>query len=112
MLLCGIIDQLDRSTNPLSYFICQATEKDQSSDTAAMRGLIYMLLDHYLLLMPKLRVEYDKKGKKLFDSPNTSLLLDGVLTDMLQDPILEDAVFIIDALDECKTGPSNLVKPI
>ncbi|RSM14975.1 hypothetical protein CEP52_001015 [Fusarium oligoseptatum] len=112
MLLCGIIDQLDRSTNPLSYFFCQATEKDQSSDTAAMRGLIYTILDHYPLLMPKLRVEYDKKGKKLFDSPNTSLLLDGVLTDMLQDPILEDAVFIIDALDECKTGRSNLVKLI
>ncbi|RSM00761.1 hypothetical protein CDV31_011686 [Fusarium ambrosium] len=77
-----------------------------------MRGLIYMLLDHYLFLMPKLRVEYDKKGKKLFDSPNTSLLLDVVLTDMLQDPILEDEVFIIHALDECKTGRSNLVKLI
>ncbi|KAJ4323907.1 hypothetical protein N0V84_004131 [Fusarium piperis] len=112
MLICGIIDQLDKSTDPLSYFFCQATEKDQSSDTAVMRGLIYMILDHYPSLMAKLRVEYDKKKKKLFDSPNTSLLLDDVLTDMLQDPILKDAVFIIDALDECKMGRSNLVKLI
>ncbi|KAM5343573.1 hypothetical protein ACJ41O_012110 [Fusarium nematophilum] len=108
MLICGIIDQLDKSTDPLSYFFCQATEKDQSSDTAVMRGLIYMILDHYPSLMSKLRVEYDKKKKKLFESPNTSLLLDEVLTDMLQDPILEDAVFIVDALDECKAGRSTL----
>ncbi|UPK95561.1 hypothetical protein LCI18_006496 [Fusarium solani-melongenae] len=112
MLICGIIDQLDRSTDPLSYFFCQATEKDQSSDTAVMRGLIYMILDHYPSLMSKLRVEYDKKKKKLFEGPNTSLLLDKVLTEMLQDPILKDAIFIIDALDECKMGRSNLVKLI
>ncbi|KAH7254734.1 hypothetical protein B0J15DRAFT_559062 [Fusarium solani] len=112
MLICGIIDQLDRSTDPLSYFFCQATEKDQSGDTAVMRGLIYMILDHYPSLMSKLRVEYDKKKKKLFEGPNTSLLLDKVLTEMLQDPILKDAIFIIDALDECKTGRSNLVKLI
>ncbi|KAJ4248634.1 hypothetical protein NW757_008283 [Fusarium falciforme] len=112
MLIYGIIDQLDRSTDPLSYFFCQATEKDQSSDTAVMRGLIYMILDHYPSLMSKLRVEYDKKKKKLFEGPNTSLLLDKVLTEMLQDPILKDAIFIIDALDECKTGRSNLVKLI
>ncbi|KAJ4171309.1 hypothetical protein NW754_013078 [Fusarium falciforme] len=99
-------------TDPLSYFFCQATEKDQSSDTAVMRGLIYMILDHYPSLMSKLRVEYDKKKKKLFEGPNTSLLLDKVLTEMLQDPILKDAIFIIDALDECKTGRSNLVKLI
>ncbi|KAI8653377.1 NACHT domain-containing protein [Fusarium keratoplasticum] len=112
MLICGIIDHLDRSTDPLSYFFCQATEKDQSSDTAVMRGLIYMILDHYPSLMSKLRVEYDKKKKKLFEGPNTNLLLEKVLTEILQDPILQDAIFIIDALDECKTGRSNLVKLI
>ncbi|KAI8654066.1 NACHT domain-containing protein [Fusarium sp. Ph1] len=112
MLICGIVDELDRSTDPLSYFFCQATEKDQSSDTAVMRGLIYMILDHYPSLMSTLRVEYDKKKKKLFEGSNTSLLLDKVLTEMLQDPILKDVIFIIGALDECKTGRSHLVKLI
>ncbi|KAL2673907.1 hypothetical protein Neosp_012352 [[Neocosmospora] mangrovei] len=112
MLLCGIIDQLDRSTDPLSYFFCMATEKHQSSDTDVMRGLIYTILDHYPSLMPKLRAEYDKTQGKLFEMSNVNLNLQNVLTDMLKDPILEDAVFVIDSLDECITDRPALTKLI
>ncbi|KAM0430099.1 hypothetical protein ACHAPT_006105 [Fusarium lateritium] len=109
MLVCGIIDDLEKAMTPLSYFLCQATEEDQSSDTAVMRGLIYFIVDHHPSLLSKVREFYDKRGKKLFDSPT---LLEKVLTNMLLEPVLHDAVFIVDALDECKEGRTDLVKLI
>ncbi|KPM44895.1 Vegetative incompatibility protein HET-E-1 [Neonectria ditissima] len=114
MLLCGIIDELKKSLRPLSYFFCQATvtEADLSSDTAVMRGLIYVLLDHQPSLISKVRRDYDKKKEKLFNSINSSVLLGEILTNILQDPSLHDAILVVDALDECKTGREGLAKLI
>ncbi|KAM6513749.1 hypothetical protein FALCPG4_014969 [Fusarium falciforme] len=45
MLLCGIIDELEKEPdNCLSYFLCQATEARLSNATAVLRGLIYLLV--------------------------------------------------------------------
>ncbi|EXL64564.1 hypothetical protein FOPG_19178 [Fusarium oxysporum f. sp. conglutinans race 2 54008] len=45
MLLCGIIDELEKeSAKRLSYFFCQATEAQLSSATGVLRGLIYLLI--------------------------------------------------------------------
>jgi hypothetical protein len=46
MLLCGIVDELEKSiarSDLLSYFFCQATDSRINSATAALRGLIYLL---------------------------------------------------------------------
>ncbi|KAF5004706.1 hypothetical protein FDECE_8817 [Fusarium decemcellulare] len=112
MLLCGIIDELKESPRPLSYFFCQVTEPDLSSDTAVMRGLIYVLLNHQPSLISAVRPYYDKKKEELFDSANSSVLLSEILTNMLQDPILHDAFLVVDALDECKVGRDRLTKLI
>lgn len=77
-----------------------------------IRGLIYMILNRYPSLISKLREDYSNKKKKLFEGPDLSSFLDKVLTEMHQDPILKDAIFIIDALDEFNTGRSNLAKVI
>ncbi|KAJ3523681.1 hypothetical protein NM208_g12356 [Fusarium decemcellulare] len=112
MLLCGIIDELEKSPRPLSYFFCQVTEPNLSSDTAVMRGLIYVLLDHQPSLISVVRPYYDKKKEKLFDSANSSVLLGEILTNMLQDASLHDAFLVVDALDECKVGRDRLTKLI
>jgi hypothetical protein len=47
MLLCGIINELQSSmprTALISYFFCQATDSRINNATAALRGLLYMLV--------------------------------------------------------------------
>jgi DNA replication protein DnaC len=48
MLLCGVINELERSKAKsvfLSYFFCQATDSRIRSATAVLRGLIYLLVN-------------------------------------------------------------------
>jgi DNA replication protein DnaC len=47
MLLCGIINELEKSmskTGILSYFFCQATDSRINHAIAVLRGLLYLLL--------------------------------------------------------------------
>ncbi|KAL6365917.1 hypothetical protein LRP88_00500 [Fusarium phalaenopsidis] len=53
MLLCGIIDELEKeSTNPLSYFFCQATQDNLRSVISVLRGLVWLLCKKHSELMP------------------------------------------------------------
>ncbi|KAF5577148.1 heterokaryon incompatibility protein het-E-1 [Fusarium pseudoanthophilum] len=114
MLLCGIIDELQKSLRPISFFLCQANvkEEDLSSDIAVLRGLIYVLLEHQPSLISAIRPSYDKQKDRLFNSINSSELLGDILTTMLQDPSLNDAILLVDALDECTINRSKLIKLI
>lgn len=112
MLMCGIVEKLSKTIRPLSYFFCQAAQADQSSDTAVLRGLIYLLIQHSPFLIRQIRPEYDNKGRKLFDGVNSSVALSTILEVMLQDPSLRDAVLVVDAVDECMTGRNRLVSLI
>src|SRR5205809_2763132 len=70
MLLCGIIDELQRSiakTDPLSYFFCQATDARINSATAVLRGLLFLLLSQQPSLISHIRKRYDQAGKTLFE---------------------------------------------
>lgn len=99
MLLCGIIDEMEKeSTNPLSYFFCQATQAHLRSGISALRGLIWLLCKQQPALMRCVRAAYDMEGRKCFDD---FFSLKGILESMLQDPCLRSAVLIVDALDEC-----------
>ncbi|UKZ53600.1 hypothetical protein TrVGV298_007395 [Trichoderma virens] len=112
MLLCGIIDEIEKSTLPpcLSYFFCQATEPRLSSATAVLRGLIYMIIIQRPLLISHVRERYDHSGKKLFDDSNAWEALSGILKAILNDPALNDAIMIVDALDECVEGLPMLLQ--
>jgi hypothetical protein len=73
MLLCGIIDELEKAmaqTGLLSYFFCQATDLRINSATAVLRGLIYLLVDQQPSLVLHLRKSYDHAGKPLFEDAN------------------------------------------
>lgn len=110
MLLCGIIDELEKRSNTLlSFFFCQATEGPLNNATAVLRGLIYLLLMRQPLLVRHVRVEYELLGENLFQGINVWVSLVKILTNILADPTLNDAIFIVDALDECITDRHKLL---
>ncbi|KAH6962578.1 WD40-repeat-containing domain protein [Ilyonectria sp. MPI-CAGE-AT-0026] len=102
MLLCGIIDELKKEPSlVVSYFFCQATEDHARSATSVIRGLIWLLCTTHPTLTSYVRKRYDVEGRKLFDDSCAWASLEGILTDILQGSYLQDAIFVVDALDEC-----------
>ncbi|KEY75048.1 hypothetical protein S7711_09655 [Stachybotrys chartarum IBT 7711] len=109
MLLCGIVDELEKGSYVLSYFFCQATEAALSTAASVLRGLIYLLIIQQPSLISYIRSKHDVTGEKLFQGINVWVSLVEILTDMLKDPTLKDAVLVIDALDECITDRPQLL---
>jgi len=108
MLLCGLINELEKEYSSfLSYFFCQATEARLSNATAVLRGLIYLLV----VQRPSLHIveRYDYAGKELFEDGNAWQALSKMFMAMLEDPLLEGAILIVDALDECSTDQEKLL---
>ncbi|EXL40785.1 hypothetical protein FOCG_16729 [Fusarium oxysporum f. sp. radicis-lycopersici 26381] len=111
MVLCGIIDELEEGSSCLlSYFFCQATEAQLSNAASVLRGLIYLLIIQQPSLISYLRSKHDVTGEKLFQGINVWVSLVEILTGMLKDPTLKDAVLIVDALDECITDRPQLLE--
>jgi hypothetical protein len=113
MLLCGIIDELQKSVvvskAMISYFFCQATDSRINNATAVLRGLLYMLVSQQPSLVSYVRKKYDHAGKSLFEDANSWVALAEIFTEILQDPGLDTTFLIIDALDECVTDLSKLL---
>ncbi|KAH7302809.1 hypothetical protein B0I35DRAFT_384701, partial [Stachybotrys elegans] len=110
MLLCGIIDELEKGPNNLlAYFFCQATEAQLSNAASVLRGLIYLLILQQPSLISHVRSKHDVTGEKLFQGINVWVSLVEIFTDMLKDPTLKDAVLIVDALDECTIDRPQLL---
>jgi hypothetical protein len=113
MLLCGIIDELRMSmpnTTLLSYFFCQATFSHLNSATAVLRGLLYMLITQQPLLASHIYKRHDHAGKRLFEDANSWVALTDIWVDVLRDPGLRMGYLLIDALDECTTDRSKLLR--
>ncbi|KAH7186864.1 hypothetical protein DER44DRAFT_184096 [Fusarium oxysporum] len=112
MLLCGIIDELERDSSvPLSYFFCQADSGNRlNKATSVLRGLIFDLAHNDPRLIKHVRKKYDYAGKDLFSSQGAWHDLSEIATAMLQDPILEGAILIVDALDECTVNRGRLLE--
>ncbi|RDW83444.1 vegetative incompatibility protein HET-E-1 [Coleophoma crateriformis] len=112
MLLCGIIKELSKMAFDeafLSYFFCQATDSRINNATSILRGLIYMLVDQKPSLVSYIQKKYDHSGKELFEDTNAWFALSEIFTDILLDPVLDGTYLIIDGLDECVTGLSQLL---
>ena len=113
MLLCGIINELQKSvarTALVSYFFCQATDSRINSAAAVLRGLLYLLVIQQPALISHVRKEYDRAGKTIFEDANAWVALKQMFTDMLQDPSLGTTYLIVDALDECVTDLPELLE--
>ena len=115
MLLCGIIDELERITaveaynGHLAYFFCQVTDLRSNNATAVLRGLIYLLIDQQPSLLPHLRKKYDLAGKPLFEGLDAWVALSDIFENILRDPSLHTTYLVIDALDECVADLPNLL---
>ena len=102
MLLCGIIDELEKSpTSLLSYFFCQATDAQLNSSANVLRGLIYLLCEQRPSLISHVRDKYDKAGKSLFQDANAWQALLDIFTTILDVEDLGTPILMVDALDEC-----------
>ncbi|KAL2005187.1 hypothetical protein VTN00DRAFT_3037 [Thermoascus crustaceus] len=111
MLLIGIVKEMQSTSEStlLSYFFCQATDKGLNSSTAVLRGLIYRLLVQQPSLMSHVRDRYAKAGQSLFADSNAYFSLSQILTNMLHDSSVPRVYLIVDALDECESGLSQLL---
>jgi hypothetical protein len=112
MLLCGIIDELIKSTSHtanVSFFFCQATDARINNATAVLRGLLYLLVKQQQSLVSHIRESYDDSGKQRFEGVNAWVALSKIFTNILEDPRLRSTYLIIDALDECTTDLSLLL---
>ncbi|KAK3947157.1 hypothetical protein QBC32DRAFT_97895 [Pseudoneurospora amorphoporcata] len=111
MLLCGIIDELERRIiadgGNLAYFFCQATDLRINNATAVLRGLIYLLAHRQPRLLSHL-----PENTYTSDDAMAWIVLSKVLCEMLKDPNLKVTYLVIDALDECVTDQPQLLKLI
>ncbi|EGX50759.1 hypothetical protein AOL_s00054g845 [Orbilia oligospora ATCC 24927] len=117
MLLCGLIEELgpttrlnDKSSDRLlAYFLFQGTDSRINNATAALRSLIYMLVNQHPALILAIREKYDASGKQLFQDPNAWFALSTILTGILEDFKQFKVCIVIDALDECITDLFKLL---
>ncbi|WYZ39544.1 hypothetical protein EsH8_III_001458 [Colletotrichum jinshuiense] len=109
MLMCGIIDDLERSGHKPVYFFCQATDTRLNSAPAVLRGLIYLLLDREPSLISYVRQAYDHAGRQLFEDSNAWYAISKMLFSILEKLNGCSTCILIDALDECDTDLSQLL---
>ncbi|KAI0162959.1 WD40-repeat-containing domain protein [Pestalotiopsis sp. NC0098] len=111
MLLCSIIDELESDgSNCISYHFCEASSDILSSAVSVLRGLIWKLVEQEPLLVKYVRKKYDASGKALFSDGNAWNALKEIATAIFQDPAVEGATIIIDALDECTSNRDSLLE--
>ncbi|KAL2808027.1 hypothetical protein BJX63DRAFT_436478 [Aspergillus granulosus] len=116
MLIIGIINELTQQVQSeplqsLAYFLCQATDRRLNNAPSVLRGLIYMLIQQQPHLISHLRERYDT-NPKLFESENMFYSLATIFENMIQGSTRALIYLLVDALDECETGLSDLLKLI
>ncbi|KAM7183187.1 NACHT domain containing protein [Rhypophila sp. PSN 637] len=111
MLLCGIINELERpitvNGGNLAYFFCQATDSRINNATSVLRGLIYVLVQRQPRLLSHL-----PENTYPSDDAMAWIVLSKTLIEMLEDPNLKITYLVIDALDECVIDQQKLLNLI
>lgn len=109
MLLCGIINELEKRPCVTSYFFCQATDTRINNATAVLRGLIHMLISKQSSLLWHIQKRYDHAGASLFADVNAWVAAREIFIDIINDHTLKSVYLVIDALDECQAGRPELL---
>jgi hypothetical protein len=106
-----IMARLKLSSQPclVTYFFCQSIRPELSNAVSVLRGLIYLLVTQQDQLMRHVQKRYEADGSKTFEGSNAIYTLREMLSDILKDPTLPTTYLLIDALDECTTGLSDLL---
>jgi hypothetical protein len=93
----------------ISYFFCQSTRPELNNAVSVLRGLIYLLIMQKEDLMRHVRKRYEATGSKLFEGHSAIYSLREILSDILNDSALPATYLLVDAIDECSTGLSQLL---
>jgi len=128
MLTIGLIDELTskhgssttilkrlikfkRPSRPclLAYFFCQSTRPDLNNAASVLRGLIYLLVVQKESLMQHIHKRYKVMSGRMFEGSNAIYTLREILSDILSDSTLPATYLLVDALDECTYGLSELL---
>ena len=118
MMAATLIDELSHrlKTNPglgiLAYFFCQNTDSRLNNAVSVLRGLIYVLITEQNTLAQPLEAEFERAGSKLFEGPNVFFDLQRILLAMLKILNHGTIYLVVDALDECESGLSELLNLI
>lgn len=113
MLICGIINHLEQeltSDDTIAYFFCQATDSSTNTAQTVVRGLVYGLLRRHLSLTKKILEMYGDAGDNLYEDANSWTALCKMLETLLKEVGPQTTSLLIDGLDECRTGRSDLLK--
>ncbi|KAL2782344.1 NACHT domain-containing protein [Aspergillus keveii] len=116
MLMIGIIDELllqvqSQPSRSIAYFLCQAAYPKLNNATSILRSVIYMLVQQQPHLISRLRQRYDI-NPNLFENANAFYSLSAIFENMIHDSTQATIYLLVDALDECETGLSDLLKLI
>ncbi|OAL48464.1 WD40 repeat-like protein [Pyrenochaeta sp. DS3sAY3a] len=111
MLLCGIIDELQRTNRNalIAYFFCQATDPQLNTATSVLRGLLYLLVAQRPGLVSHIRKKYNRTSRSLFEDANAWTVLTDIFTEILRDPASGITYLFVDGLDECVSDLSKLL---
>jgi hypothetical protein len=93
----------------LAYFFCQSTRPELNNAASVLRGLLYLLIAQREELVRHVQRRYETVGRQLFKGPNAVYALREILSDMLNDASLPPTYLLVDALDECTSGLSELL---
>ena len=98
-----VIDQIESTKSPrnIGFFFADDSSTSQRSAVILLRGLLYQILDQNPSLYKHVQVHWKRMAERAFEEPS---LLWRICTACFDDPLLENAVFVLDALDEC-TAP-------
>ena len=95
-----VIDQIESTKSPrnVAFFFADASSTSQRSAVMLLRGLLYQILNQNPSLFKHAQVHWKRTAERAFEELG---LLWRICTACFDDPILENAVFVLDALDEC-----------
>ena len=95
-----VIDQIESTKSPrnVGFFFADDSSTSQRSAVMLLRGLLYQILNRNPSLFKHAQVHWSSMAERAFEELS---LLWRVCTACFDDPLLENAVFVLDALDEC-----------
>ena len=95
-----VIDQIESTKSPrnVGFFFADDSSTSQRSAVMLLRGLLYQILNRNPSLFKHAQVHWRRTAARAFEELS---LLWKICTACFDDPLLENAVVVLDALDEC-----------
>lgn len=105
MFLCGLINQLLQRPqyHMVTYFLCRADRQKTRTAKSVLRGILWLICDQSWGITRRLREDFANQSRRLFedDDAMVSVALEKMLASVLSKPSMQQAILVIDAIDEC-----------